>query len=257
MSHREKEKEKEKEKKKDKSHSREKSKRKHSHSKEPSESKDKNESKSIKSKSHSHSKKKLKSSRSSSRPLSKRNSNKTALNDKDEKSYFSSMKVITSINNELELLNNDINSKFKKSNIFNKNYLNNILFEKRDNLIDDYNANDNDNYYYNNNFFGIKNLFNNTKIKKMENLYLYKQKYNSINNHMIYKQPDIQKRTLPLSNKFKHNSFYRFKPKQNNNRFKLRRNLFFPSISSFPLHQNKKFNIDNINLACKILLEDD
>jgi len=257
MSHREKEKEKEK--KKEKSHSREKSKRTHSHSKEASESKDKNESKSIKSKSHSHSKKKLKSSRSSSKALSKRNSNKSSLNDKYEKSYFSSMKVITSINNELEVLNNDINSKFKNSNIFNKNYLNNILFEKKDNLIDDYNvnANDYDNNYYNNNFFEIKNSFNNPKIKKMENLYLYKQKYNSINNHMIYKQPDSQKRTLPINNKFKHNSFYRFKPKQNINRFKLRRNLFFPNISSFPLQQSKKFNIDNINLACKILLEDD
>jgi hypothetical protein len=255
MSHREKEKEKEKEKKKDKSHSREKSKRKHSHSKEPSESKDKNESKSIKSKSHSHSKKKLKSSRSSSRPLSKRNSNKTALNDKDEKSYFSSMKVITSINNELELLNNDINSKFKNSNIFNRNYINNILFEKKDSLIDDYNFKDNN--FYDNKLIEFKNSFNNTKIKKMENLYLYKQKYNSINNHMIYKQPDIQKRTLPISNRFKHNSFYKFKPKQNINRFKLRRNLFFPSISSFPLQQSKKFNLDNINLACKILLEED
>ena len=255
MSHREKEKEKEK--KKEKSHSKEKSKRTHSHSKETSESKDKNESKSIKYKSHSHSKKKLKSSRSSSNPLSKRNSNKTDLNDKDEKSYFSSMKVLTSINNELELLNNDINTKFKKNNniFFNKNYINNILFEKKDNLIDDYNAIDNN--YYNNKFMGIKNSFNNTKIKKMENLYLYKQKYNSINNHMIYKQPDIQKRTLPISNRFKHNSFYRFKPKQNINRFKLRNNLFFPSISSHPLHQNKKINLDNINLACKILLEED
>ena len=254
MSHREKEKEKEK--KKEKSHSKEKSKRTHSHSKETSESKDKNESKSIKNKSHSHSKKILKSSRSSSNPLSKRNSHNTALNDKDEKNYYSSMKVITTINNELELLNNDINSKFKNNNIFfNKNYINNILFDKRDNLIDDYNVNNNN--YYNNKFIGIKNSFNNTKIKKMENLYLYKQKYNSINNHMIYKQPDIQKRTLPISNRIKHNSFYRFKPKQNINRFKLRNNLFLPNITSFPLHQNKKFNLDNINLACKILLEED
>ena len=255
MSHREKEREKEK--KKEKSHSKEKSKRNNSHSKEASGSKDKNESKSKKSKSHS--KKILRSSKSISNPLNKRNSSKISLKDKDEKRYFSSMKVLTSINNELELLNNDLNSKFKYTNIFNKNYLNDILLEKKDNnnLIEDYNANAHDNNYYNNMFIGIRNSFNNSKIKKMDNLYLYKQKYNSINNHMIYKQPDIQKRTLPINDKFKHHSFYRFKPKQNINRFKIRRNLFFPNISSFPLHQNKKINLDNINMACKILLADD
>ena len=251
--HKDKDKDKEKHKDKDKDKEKHKDKDKEKHKdkdkdkgKEKSSKKDKynNRSKSVKSK------KLMKSSSNKiSNPLNHKNKFKTPLNKKrinknKEKSYLSSIRLITSINNDLDTLNNVINSKFNYNNYnYNKN---NSIFE--------YNNYNNKNSY--------KSSLNILRIKKMDDLYLYKQKNNLYNSHKIYIQPESELNKLFPSKKIsKYNSFFHSqfsKKKLNINNYNIKRNIFFPFISSsFPFYKNKNFNISNINNACKVLLERD
>ncbi len=161
-------------------------------------------------------------------------------------SFYSSIRIITSINNELDLLKNDLNSKFKFINYKNNSNIN--LFNKK-NLCNS-NCSSSINNKNNNKFLDYKTSGKNTKIKKMDNLYLYKDKnkYN-YNNYKIYKQPETF-RYLQIRNRYKNNSIYD-KPKKD----KVIR--IFPSINIPHFMKNKKFDMHNINNACNILLQKD
>ena len=156
--------------------------------------------------------------------------NKNSITSNKINSFFSSIKIITTINNELDILNNDLSSKLKYN--FNNNY--------------GYkNYNYNMKSFNNNQFIENNNSFKKNKIKKMDNLYLYKEKNNF---HKIYRQPGLTK-TLSIRNRFKHNSFYNMQNQK--------RNILFPSLYMPSFCKNIKFDINSINNACKILLDKD
>ena len=163
--------------------------------------------------------------------------------------FLSSLQEINSINNELDFLSSNLNIKFNNyhKNLVLKNYNSNNCSENKSN----YNINS---YFYDNKKSKEYNTSNNTnsKIKPMDNLYLYKQKNNSFK---IYRQPELIK--SHINNTFKNNSllnlkYSKIKPKLNSYRI---RNVFLPSFPYFI--KKKKFNINFINNACKILLEKD
>ena len=183
------------------------------------------------------------SSRISSNKIKKQ---KTELNN-NKNNFFSSKRVINKINNELDNLYNDLNLKFKYYNIYKKIFQNNYNSNEKKNI--------NTKFLDNNKSKNYNSEINYIKIKAMDNLYLYKQKNIS---HRIYKQPELLK-SITFNNKFKHNSFCNLKYskiKPNVNTYRIR-NSFIPSIYSFSNNKTKKFNINNINNACKILLEKD
>ena len=83
----------------------------------------------------------------------------------------------------------------------------------------------------------------------MDNLYLYKQK-NNYNNYKINKNPEVI-RHIQIRNRFKHNSHNSFYDKLKKDEVI----SIFPSINGLHFQKNKKFDILNINSACKILLQ--
>ena len=172
----------------------------------------------------------------------------------EKNSFCTSIRDIITIKNEMDFLYSHLNLKFKY-----KNYYNNIL-SKNNNT----NNNNTNNYYFENKSnYNIKSYCSDknkvkennnspikrTKIKAMDNLYLYKKKNTS---YKIYHQPELIT-TGPIKYKLNQNSFFNSKytnKRVNKNRNKIR-NAFFPSITSC------KFNVNKINSACKILLEKD
>ena len=94
-----------------------------------------------------------------------------------------------------------------------------------------------------------------TKIKIMDNLYLYKQKTNFIS--YFKPPPDLLKVNNAFNNKLKYNSFTNLKNKIKKIKIESNsaRNRCYRLLPS--LRANKIFNINNIHKACKILLGKD
>ncbi len=179
-------------------------------------------------------------------------SNKKNINKKHSiksNNFFTSLKELNSINNELDSLS--INLDFK----FNHYHKNIVLKNNNSNQYSENKSHDKINsYFYENKKRSQYNTStnNNSKIKVMDNLYLYKQKNSSFK---IYRQPELI--TFHSNNStFKNNylKFSKLKPKLNNYRI---RNVFLPSRPYLLFNKKKKFNINNINNACKILLSND
>ena len=163
--------------------------------------------------------------------------------------FLSSLHEINLINNELDFLSSNLNIKFNNyyKNLVLKSYNSNNCSENKSNYnINSYFSDNKKSKEYN------TSINTNSKIKPMDNLYLYKQKNNSFK---IYRQPELIKSRI--NNTFKNNSllnlkYSKIKPKLNSYRI---RNVFLPSFPYFI--KKKKFNINFINKACKILLEKD
>ena len=182
----------------------------------------------------------------------KKNNHKSSNNKNDNKlnSYYSSIRLLTSINNDLDLLSSNLDLKFK-NNTFYKNIFPNI---NSNNNPYEHNSNLNINSY----FYIKKNAYNdnstkkNEKIKVMDNLYLYKHKTIP---QKIYRQPELIK-LKPIKNTFKTNSFHNLKFQNRKfDNYKGLRNILFPQKSPYSFYKAKGFYINNINNACKILLE--
>ena len=183
--------------------------------------------------------------------------NKKILNNENN-SFLTSIRDIISIKNEMDFLYNHLNLKFKY-----KNYYNNILTKNNNN-----NTNTNNYYSENKIKYNIKSYFSDknsvkennspikrSKIKAMDNLYLYKKKNTS---YKIYHQPELIT-SGPIKFKLNQNSFFnsKYTNKRLNKKSHRIRNVFFPSISSCIFNDKNKFNVNKINSACKILLEKD
>ena len=179
----------------------------------------------------------------------KKNKNMTPKNN-NLNNYFSSIRLITSINNDLDILSNNLDLKFKNNsyftNIFPNINSNNYLYMKEPNL--------NINSYYDSRNNSCNNNLTKNKsiIKVMDNLYLYKNKTIP---QKIYRQPELI-RIKNNKNIFKTSSFhnFRFQNRKYENYSGLR-NILFPIKSPFSFRKTKDSYINNINNACKILLE--
>lgn len=209
-------------------------------------------------------KKSSKQTESSETTSNKNNKNKGLLSKKKNKkkyiinkrrNFLSSIRQLTTINNELDFLSSDLNIKFKINN-----YDNNILFKDNNHnkLFDENKINFKINsYLYDKNKFRESySSINNNRRKAMDNLYLYKQNNRNLS-YKIYRQPEIIA-SRPI-NRFKLNSVLNFKNLgkiPNINSYKMK-NIIYPSMPSFFHNPKKKFNINNINNACKIMLEKD
>ena len=136
----------------------------------------------------------------------KNSEEKTVLNN-EKNSFFTSIKDIISIKNEMDFLNSHLDIKFKYNhyynNILSKNNINNNNYFSENKT--NYNI---QSYFSNRNSIKENSSINRSKkMKAMDNLYLYKKNNNS---YKIYQQPELLS-SRPFNYKLNQNSFFNSK----------------------------------------------